>query len=140
SLPKKTAAGTLSGSAAAPLRLLEKDSPEGAGNAKDAPPEEAGVERRLRALLRETSAKDLGIPTDRVPDHMRVTLPLALIGPQLGSGRVMVRVQDLRAGVQESFRPAFAKAAAGLLITVPMQEIFTALPDSALSSLYPAPV
>lgn len=101
---------------------------------EETPPEEPVVVLGLRAVLQGTNAEELGFPPERIPHYLRVKLPLSLIVPQLSSGHVTVRIQDLRAGVNERFRPAFSKASAELLIDVPQEELLAALPEHLRTS------
>lgn len=97
----------------------------------------AGGEIRvsLLALLRDVTAEDLGFDPTAVPAHVEAVLPLDAVTPQLATGRVEISVEELRHGVEDRFRPAFARANPGLRFVVPLSEIFRSLPPAAI----PAP-
>ena len=52
--------------------------------------------------------------------------------PQLATGRVEVGIEELKQGVVERFRPAFARVRPGLRLVVPLSEVFKSLPASAI--------
>ncbi len=89
----------------------------------------------LSTLLRDVTAQDLGFEPSAVPDHVEAVLSLDAIMPQLSTGRVEISVEELRQGVEERFRPAFARVRPGLRFVVPLSEVFRSLPPDAI----PAP-
>lgn len=93
----------------------------------------------LAALMRGVTADDLGFEPAAVPDHIEVALSLDMIMPQLATGRVEVGVEDLRQGVAERLRPAFAKMRPGLRFQVPLTEIFKYLSPGAIPVPQTAP-
>jgi hypothetical protein len=93
----------------------------------------------LSTLLREVNAEDLGFDPSAVPDHVEAVLPIDAITPQLATGRVEVSVEELRQGVEERFRPAFARVRPGLRFLVPLSEVFRSLPPDAIPAPQAAP-
>jgi hypothetical protein len=105
-----------------------------------APEEEVGeVSLRLVSVLRSVSVEMLGFDAANVPDSVLVIFPLSLIRPQLATGRVQVSLSDITAGVAEKFRPAFARAQPNLVATLPLSELFHALPSAAIPTAAPVP-
>ena len=97
----------------------------------------AMIELSLRAVLRDADPAELGFVPDNVPESVRVTLPVELVSRQLANGRVTVSLEAICVGISEKFRPAFARAREGLLVTIPMSEVFHNLPESARPALEP---
>jgi len=93
----------------------------------------------LSAMLRDVTADDLGFDPSAVPDHVEVLLSLDTVTPQLATGRVEISVEELRQGVEERFRPAFARVRPGLRFVVPLSEVFRSLPPDAIPSPQAAP-
>jgi hypothetical protein len=94
----------------------------------------------LSTMLRGVTADDLGFDPTAVPDHVEAELALDSILPQLASGKVEVGVEELRDGVVDRFRPAFARCRSGLRFVVPLSEIFKSLPESAIPAPKAPPV
>jgi len=86
----------------------------------------------LASLLRDVTAGDLGFDPAAVPGNVDAELSYDTILPQLASGRVEVSIEELRLGVVERFRPAFARVRPGVRFLVPLSEIFRSLPSSAI--------
>ncbi|MDB6070063.1 MAG: hypothetical protein JWL81_1234 [Verrucomicrobiales bacterium] len=108
-----------------------------AASATDPAPSLDTMDLSLRAVLRDADAGSLGFAPENVPENVRVTLPLELVTQQLATGRVEIGVDDIRLGISEKFRPAFARADEGLRVVVPMSEVFHNLPESAKPALQP---
>jgi hypothetical protein len=100
----------------------------------------AQVSMRLVSVLRSVSHDSLGFDAARVPDTVMVDFPLSLIRPQLATGRVQVGLNDIISGVAEKFRPAFARAEPSLVASLPLSELFHALPSEAIPAAAPSPV
>jgi hypothetical protein len=109
--------------------------PEANGSA----PGGAEIRVLLSTLLREVTAEDLGFDPSAVPEHVEAVLPIDAITPQLATGRVEVGVEELRQGVEERFRPAFARVRPGLRFLVPLAEVFRSLPPDAIPAPQAAP-
>ena len=96
------------------------------------PPEPpATVSLRLTALFHGQTAGTLGFVPDRVPASVRVTLATAPLLQQVATGRIRVRVEDVVAGLDAKFQPAFKGAQPGLELHVPLRELFDNLPEAA---------
>lgn len=123
--------------ATAPPSPVVTPDPPAAAERVPTGPMPAGGEIRvsLLALLRDVAANDLGFDPSAVPSHVEALLPLDAVTPQLATGRVEISVEELRQGVEERFRAAFARAHPGLRLVVPLSEIFRSLPPGAI----PAP-
>ncbi len=100
--------------------------------------EAARVELRLRVVLRDADAARLGFAPDKVPESVLVSFSLERLASQLGAGRVEVEMEEIRQGVAEKYRPAFARAAADLRVVIPLSEVFPHIPESAWPALAPA--
>lgn len=102
------------------------------------PPEDEMVVLKLSSVLRSLNPSDLGFDPVNVPDSVSVELPLHRILPQLATGKVAVPMSDVTSGVAEKFRPAFARARTDLQVTLPLSELFHALPSGAIPPVKPA--
>lgn len=105
-----------------------------------APEPPATVSLRLTALLQGQSAATLGFGPERVPDSVRVQLASAPLLAQIASGRVRVRLEEVLAGLDAKFQPAFQQARRDLELHVPMRELFDNLPEAAPPTPVAAPV
>ncbi|MDB6135645.1 MAG: hypothetical protein JWM59_3888 [Verrucomicrobiales bacterium] len=93
------------------------------------------LELGLRGALRTADPLQLGFDPAKIPVSVRLVLPLELVRPQMVRGRVEIGLEDLRNGVLEKYRPAFARSVEGLRVAVPLSEIFPLLPQEAIPSL-----
>lgn len=100
--------------------------------------EEALVALRLRDVLRDADAARLGFDPGNVPEGVLVTFPMLRLAQQLAFGRVEVAVDEIRGGVEEKLRPAFARAAADLRVVIPLSAVFPHIRESARPALAPA--
>ena len=92
-------------------------------------PEESGdIELSLLNVLRAIPQEDLGFDPEEVPTDVRVQLPLSLVRPQLSSGSVTVPLNEIIAGCDERYHPAFVNSREGTQVPLPLQEIFHNLP------------
>ena len=93
----------------------------------------ARVSLRLSPLLQGQHAGALGFAPERVPAHVRVSLPAAPLTAQLATGRIRVRLDQVVAGLDPRFRPAFKQARPDLELNVPLRELLEHLPVPRLS-------
>jgi hypothetical protein len=89
------------------------------------------VSLRLSALLQGQNAGTLGFAPERVPNSVRVTLATTPLLMQVAAGRIRVRVEEVVAGLDAKFQPAFKGAQPGLELHVPLRELFDNLPEAA---------
>ena len=68
-----------------------------------------------------------------VPDDVQITLPFALIEPQLSQGRVTVPRDAFVQAMPESHRHVLSGDGDTADIPIPLQEVFQNLPANALS-------
>ena len=98
----------------------------------------------LRELLEGLSIAKLGFDAQRIPENVAVSLPIALLEPQMASGQVNISLGDVIAGCLEKYRPAFAKADTQQAIQLSIQELQNKLPPKTAmppqeSPFQPAP-
>jgi hypothetical protein len=105
--------------------------------AAPAPATPSTIKVSLAALLRDITIEDLGFDPAAVPGSVDAELSCDTVLPQLATGRVEVSIEELRAGVIDRFRPAFARARNGLRFVVPLSEIFRSLPAEAIPAAAP---
>ena len=86
----------------------------------------------LASLLRDVTPQELGFDSSAVAGTVEVEISADIIMPQLPTGRVEISTEELRAGVLERFRPAFARVSDQRRFVVPLTEIFRKLPANAL--------
>ena len=99
------------------------------------------VSLRLRSVLQNASVEELGFDPANVPDAVMVKFPLPLIMSQLPSGKVIVQISHVTEGVADKFRPAFSRSRADSQLSLPLSELFHAMPpDSIPSAPQPKPV
>ncbi|CAN5157698.1 hypothetical protein BH23VER1_BH23VER1_23180 [soil metagenome] len=91
------------------------------------------VELGLAPLLLPLPEAALGFDPAKVPDHVTTRIPLAIIKPQLASGRISVPLGMIIDGCEERFQPAFAKADREADVRLPLQDVFHSLPEGALA-------
>lgn len=75
----------------------------------------------------------LSVEPSAVSEDVRLTLPFALIEPQLSQGRVSINRETFLQALPESHRNVLATDADLNDIPLPLQEVFQNLPSSALS-------
>ena len=91
------------------------------------------IELGLAAVLRTLASAMLSVEPSAVPDDVRLTLPFALIEPQLSQGRVSVGRETFLQALPESHRGVLSADADLTEVPLPLQEVFQNLPASALS-------
>ena len=82
----------------------------------------------LRELLEGLPIAKLGFDAQRIPENVVVSLPIALLEPQMASGQVNISLGDVVAGCLEIYRPAFAKVDTQQAIQLSIQELQNKLP------------
>jgi len=93
-------------------------------------PADGEISLSLHKILRSVTHSDLGFDPSKVPSHVKVNLPVDAVRNQLPTGRVELPITKIAEGCEERYRPAFAKAKSGLLVNIPLQEIFHNLPSA----------
>jgi predicted regulator of Ras-like GTPase activity (Roadblock/LC7/MglB family) len=91
------------------------------------------IQLSLAAILRALPATALGEGMTLVDDSVRITLPFALVEPQLAQGRVSIAREQFLAVLPDDFRDRFASNCELGTIPIPLQEIFQNLPMNALA-------
>jgi predicted regulator of Ras-like GTPase activity (Roadblock/LC7/MglB family) len=94
--------------------------------------EETKISLSLVAVLRELPAFQLNGSPASVPDDARVELPLALIEPQLASGRVVVSPSLLQKAIPENYRSLLKVDPVETPVALPLQEVLNNLPAGVL--------
>ena len=102
-----------------------------------APPAPAADDRKihlsLAAILRGLPLSALTVEPNTVPDDVRVTLPFALVEPQLAQGRVVIPQATFAGALPESHRDVLASNSGLSEVPLPLQEVFQNLPPAALA-------
>ena len=102
-----------------------------------APPAPAADDRKihlsLAAILRGLPLSALTVEPNTVPDDVRVTLPFALVEPQLAQGRVVIPQATFAGALPESHREVLASNSGLAEVPLPLQEVFQNLPPAALA-------
>jgi hypothetical protein len=116
---------------------FQRGSPAGPARevaAASAPPKREGgkIALALNRLLQEVPAFQLNGSPSTVPEDVRVELPLALIEPQLASGRVVIPPKVLQKAMPETYRQLLNIDPAETPISLPLREILENLPATAL--------
>lgn len=87
----------------------------------------------LASVLRGLPSTALVVEPTSVPDSARLTLPFALVEPQLSNGRVSVSLAVFRAALPSAFNHVLAEECDLTEVPIPLQEVFQNLPANALS-------
>ena len=134
------ATAVLAGAAGARPAVVPGDAhaapvPSGAAPLSSIAPSDSGarVSLRLAPLLQGQHPGALGFAPERVPAHVRVSLPAEPLTAQLATGRIRVRLDQVVAGLDPRFRPAFKQARPDLELNVPLRELLEHLPVPRLS-------
>jgi predicted regulator of Ras-like GTPase activity (Roadblock/LC7/MglB family) len=88
---------------------------------------------KLAMILRALPATALRADPESVPDDVLISLPFALIEPQLGSGRVAMPGAAFRDALPAEYRHILADDGYLSEIPLPLPEVFSNLPSDALS-------
>jgi hypothetical protein len=92
-------------------------------------PEAEPLVFHLNPLLQRLTADQLGFDPRRIPSAVETKIPFRHIQSQLPSGRVVVPLSVVIAGLDDRLQPAFSKANPSLPIELPIQEVIAQLPD-----------
>jgi predicted regulator of Ras-like GTPase activity (Roadblock/LC7/MglB family) len=86
----------------------------------------------LKVVLQNLPAFQLSGEIAGVADEERITLPLALIEPQLASGRVSIAPDVFQAALPEQHRGLFQADVAKTPVALPLEEVLKSLPATVL--------
>ncbi len=92
---------------------------------------EETISLQLSPILKAVDPSVLGFQPERVPESVRVILPLETVRRQLATGRVTMTLEEIVNGLEPRFQPAFARSKRDQVIGLPLQEIFRNLPAEA---------
>ena len=95
--------------------------------------DERAISLSLAAVPARPAAVRAHVEPNAVPDDVRVTLPFALVEPQLAQGRVAVSPAVFAGALPESHREVLAANSGLSEIPLPLQEVFQNLPAAALA-------
>lgn len=104
----------------------------------------------LAAVLRGLSSSLLAVEASSVPDEVKISLPFALVEPQMRTGRVAVPRAVFVEALPEGHKEVLGAEADLTDVPLPLQEVFQNLPSNALhmradqteeqiTHLYPTP-
>jgi len=86
----------------------------------------------LKAVLQNLPAFQLNGDVGTVPEEERLTLPLALIEPQLASGRISIGPDVFEAALPEKHRGLFQADEVKTPVALPLEEVLKNLPATIL--------
>ena len=86
----------------------------------------------LKAVLQNLPAFQLNGDVGTVPEEDRLTLPLALIEPQLASGRISIAPDVFEAALPEKHRGLFQADEVKTPVALPLEEVLKNLPATIL--------
>ena len=86
----------------------------------------------LKAVLQNLPAFQLHGDVGTVPEEERLTLPLALIEPQLASGRISIAPDVFEAALPEKHRGLFQADEVKTPVALPLEEVLKNLPATIL--------
>jgi hypothetical protein len=90
-------------------------------------PESGEVKLDLAAALKNCATHDLGSNPENIPSWVQFMLPYELISEQLSSGRVIVSLDAIVAGLDAPIRTLFAQARPGVKVELPSNVVFHAV-------------
>ena len=97
-----------------------------------AEPAQPSVVLALKPILQSLPPFQLTGDINAVPKDARVTLPFALIEPQLASGRIALQPKDFAEALPEEFRSLFNADESAATVSLPLQEVLKNLPSTTL--------
>jgi predicted regulator of Ras-like GTPase activity (Roadblock/LC7/MglB family) len=139
--PRRTNLMDAPSAGASPLPSSAADGP-GSGDSEAVPPvpvvspaavDDRRIALKLAAILRGLPSTALTVDPESVPADVQISLPFALIEPQLGSGRVAVPGAAFRDALPSEYRNILADDGYLTEIPLPLPEVFSNLPSDALS-------
>ena len=86
----------------------------------------------LQSLLTQVPAFQLNGSPMGVPEDVQVTFPLALIEPQLSSGRVIIPAKTFQRAMPEAYRDLLVIDPNETPVSLPLQEVVKHLPPTTL--------
>jgi predicted regulator of Ras-like GTPase activity (Roadblock/LC7/MglB family) len=95
-------------------------------------PEKIKVSLALQVVMQNLPAFQLKGTPQVIPSDVRVEFPLALVEPQLATGRVAVEAKAFRATLPEPYREFFVVDSSETPVLLPLQEVLKNLPTTAL--------
>ena len=96
------------------------------------PTDTSKISFSLKAVLQNLPAFQLSGDAASIPDDARFTLPLALVEPQLASGRVSVAPEVFQNALPEAHRGLFQLDVAKTAVALPLEEVLKNLPATVL--------
>jgi len=115
---------------APPGKTLPEPSPSKPGATST--PAKDPITLSLKAVLQNLPAFQLNGDVGTVPEEERLTLPLALIEPQLASGRISIAPDVFEAALPEKHRGLFQADEVKTPVALPLEEVLKNLPATIL--------
>lgn len=95
-----------------------------------ASPADREIKLALAASLKNCAAHDLGTSPENIPSWVQFTLSYELVAGQLSTGRVVVPLDAIIAGLDAPIRALFAQARSGLEVELPSNAVFHAVSEA----------
>jgi hypothetical protein len=102
-------------------------------------PGEKSVKLDLAASLKNCAAHDLGTNPENIPSWVQFTLPYEMLADQLSTGRVVVPLDAIVAGLDAPIRALFSQARSGVEVELPSNAVFHAVSELAPSAMPQVP-
>src|SRR5947207_7226796 len=115
---------------APPGKTLPEPSPSKPGATST--PAKDPITLSVKAVLQNLPAFQLNGDVGTVPEEERLTLPLALIEPQLASGRISIAPDVFEAALPEKHRGLFQADEVKTPVALPLEEVLKNLPATIL--------
>ena len=93
----------------------------------------------LASVVAKCSEWDIGNKPELIPAWVQVTFPVAMIAQKLATGQATVTATELLQGLDPEFRMLINPRQPDLMIELPINDIFHALPSPAAASAPAAP-
>jgi predicted regulator of Ras-like GTPase activity (Roadblock/LC7/MglB family) len=92
----------------------------------------ATVSLALKPILEALPPMQLAGAIDDVSSDARIELPVAMVEPQLVSGRVSIAPDQFAAALPEEYRGLFNASETAVPVSLPLQEVLKSLPSALL--------
>ncbi len=93
------------------------------------------VKLNLAASLKNCAAHDLGTNPENIPSWVQFTLPCEMLAGQIATGRVIIPLEAIVAGLDAPIRVLFTQARSGVQVELPSNTAYSAVSEMAPASI-----
>lgn len=99
---------------------------------------ESEIKLNLAASLKNCAAHDLGTNPENIPSWVQFTLRHDALAAQLSTGRVVVPLHAIIAGLDPPIRSLFSQARSGVQVELPSNAVLRAVSEAPAAAMPPA--